>query len=192
MNIGVFGGTFDPPHNGHLIVAEYVHHRLMLERILFVPNWIPPHKKDRATAGAEHRLAMLKSAIEGRAGFEVSEIEIARGGVSYTVDTLSDLHRMLPGCQLSLLIGADNYVEFDAWKEPERVQSLAQVVVMTRPGIPVDVPANRPGAIRIEVPEVRISSSEIRNMVKMGKSIRSLVPEGVAEYIYSHHLYGWQ
>jgi nicotinate-nucleotide adenylyltransferase len=189
LNIGVFGGTFDPPHNGHLIVAEYVRYHLSLEKVLFVPSWISPHKKDRTTAGAEHRLAMLTVAIEGITGFDVSEIEIARGGVSYTVDTLSDFHKMLPECHLSLLVGADNYAEFDTWKEPERVRSLAQLVVMTRPESASEVLPTSPEVCWIEVPEIRISSSDIRNRAMGGKSIRYLVPDRVAEYIESHHLY---
>lgn len=189
MNIGIFGGTFDPVHWGHLIVGGYVRNALALEKVVFVPSMISPHKQERAAAQAEDRLAMLRLAVKGLDGFEVSDIEIARGGVSYTVETLSEFHKISPGCHLSLLIGADNYVEFDTWKEPEKVRSLAQLVVMTRPGTSAEVSPTGPGVVWIEVPEIRISSSDIRSLTKGGKSIRYLVANRVAEYIYSRHLY---
>lgn len=189
MNIGIFGGTFDPVHWGHLIVGGYVRNALGLEKVVFVPSMISPHKQERPAAGAEDRLAMLRLAVKGLEGFEVSDVEIARGGVSYTVETLSEFHKISPECHLSLLIGADNFIEFDTWKEPEKVRSLAQLVVMSRPGTSAEVSLADHGVLRIKVPEIRISSSNIRALTREGKSIRYLVTDRVAEYIYSHHLY---
>ena len=189
VNIGVFGGTFDPVHWGHLIIGGYVRHALALEKIVFVPSMISPHKQEQTAAAGEERLAMLRLAVRGEAGFEVSDMEIVRGGVSYTVDTLSQFHKISPGCHLSLLIGADNYAEFGTWKEPERVRSLARLVVMTRPGSRVDSFAATGEEVRIRVPEIAVSSSDIRRRAKGGETIRYLVPDRVAEYIRSHHLY---
>jgi nicotinate-nucleotide adenylyltransferase len=189
VNIGVFGGTFDPVHWGHLIIGGYVRHALALEKIVFVPSMISPHKQEQTAAAGEERLAMLRLAVRGEAGFEVSDMEIVRGGVSYTVDTLSQFHKISPGCHLSLLIGADNYAEFGTWKEPERVRSLARLVVMTRPGSRVDSFAAYGEEVRIRVPEIAVSSSDIRRRAKGGETIRYLVPDRVAEYIRSHHLY---
>jgi len=189
VNIGVFGGTFDPVHWGHLIIGGYVRNALALEKVVFVPSMISPHKQERGATQAEDRLAMLHLAVKGVEGFQVSDMEIARGGVSYTVDTLSEFHKISPGCHLSLLIGADNFVEFGTWKEPERVRLLARLVVMSRPGTRTeDVSADR-DVLRIEVPEIRISSSDIRRLTCQGKSIRYLAPDGVVGYIHSHHLY---
>ena len=187
MNIGIFGGTFDPVHWGHLIIAGYVRDALALDKVVFVPSMVSPHKQERGAAQAEDRLSMLRLAIEGAEGFEVSHLEISRGGVSFTVDTLSEFHKISPGCHLSLLLGADNYVDFGTWKEPEKIRSLARLVVMTRPGTPTA--GLKDGGEMIRVPEIRISSSYIRARVAEGKSIRYLVPDRVAGYIRSHHLY---
>ena len=187
MNIGIFGGTFDPVHWGHLIIGGYVRDALALDKVVFVPSMVSPHKQERGAAEPADRLAMLKMAVEGADGFEVSDIEISRGGVSFTVDTLSEFHKLSPGCHLSLLIGADNCAEFSSWRDPERIRSLARLVVMTRPGTPMEG-APEGGEI-IRVPEIRISSSDIRVRVAEGRSIRYLVPDRVAGYIQSHHLY---
>jgi nicotinate-nucleotide adenylyltransferase len=187
MNIGIFGGTFDPVHWGHLIIAGYVRDALALDKVVFVPSMVSPHKQERGAAQPEDRMAMLRLAVEGAEGFEASDIEISRGGVSYTVETLSEFHKISPGCHLSLLLGADNYVEFSSWREPEKILSLARLVVMTRPGTLMEgLPA---GGEVVRVPEIRISSSDIRARVGEGRSIRFLVPDRVAVYIQSHHLY---
>ena len=189
MNIGVFGGTFDPPHNGHLIIGGYVRQVLALEKVVFVPSLISPHKQERAAAPGEERLAMLRLAVEGMEGFEVSDMEIARGGVSYTVETLGEFHKMQPGCNLSLIIGSDNYREFDSWKDPGKILSLAHLVVMSRPGAEPLEPGDNLRLQSIAVPEIRISSTDIRERIRRGVSIRFLVPEKVEEYIISNGLY---
>ncbi len=189
MKLGVFGGTFDPPHHGHLIVAEYVRYRLGLDRIVFVPSWISPHKQERRAADGSHRLAMLRLAVSGSPELEVSDIEVRRGGVSYTVDTLKDLSSETHA-GLNLLIGADNYVDFRTWHEPEQILSLARLVVMSRPGSPFPPDQSLPsGIIRIEVPEITIRATRIRSLAGETRSIRYLVPPPVEKYILENHLY---
>jgi nicotinate-nucleotide adenylyltransferase len=189
MKIGVFGGTFDPPHNGHLIVAGYIRGKLGLDRIVFVPSWISPHKRSKNVADPAHRLAMLQVAIEERHGFEVSDIEVKRGGVSYTVDTLRSLADTTRA-DLFLLIGADNFVEFWTWHDPEGILSLARLVVMTRPGASLSPDATLPvGGVLVAVPEIGVSSTEIRSRIGEGRSVRHLLPERVESYIRRHDLY---
>jgi nicotinate-nucleotide adenylyltransferase len=188
VKVGIFGGTFDPPHHGHLIVAEFVRHLLGLKRVLFVPSWISPHKMEKEAVGANHRLAMVELAIKGSPGLEVLDAEVARGGVSYTVDTLAQVKKAEPDADLFLLIGEDNWGEFSTWREPERILTMAKVVVMTRPGASQMETSGRE-AVHIAVPAIDISSTQIREMVRGGRSIRYLVPEAVEEYIRAHRLY---
>jgi nicotinate-nucleotide adenylyltransferase len=191
MNIGIFGGTFDPPHIGHLIVADDVRHALKLDRILFVPASRPPHKRDRKMSPGELRLKLVQRAVAGSPRFRVSDLEITRGGVSYTVDTLEELHRRHPHDALFLLVGMDNLLTFHTWKSPERIIELAKIVAMTRPGFSVSrVPkALARRTIVCPVPEIGVSSSDIRRRVRTGKPFRHLVPEPVYEYIVLHRMY---
>ena len=187
MNIGVFGGTFDPPHIAHLVVAEHVREALCLDRILFVPSATPPHKRGRPITPSLHRLNMLRLAVERNPLFDVLPYEVEKGGVSFTVDTLAELKRPAPGDGLFLLIGMDNYRDFDTWREPERILSMATVVVMTRPGFVLDKGAFA-GDKRI-IRAMDISSTGIRERLRDGASVQSLIPERVAEYIGEHDLY---
>lgn len=191
MNIGVLGGTFNPPHIGHLIVAEHVRTELTLNRILFIPAAIPPHKVNDGIIGAHHRVQMLRLATQGNPNFDVSEIEIARGGVSYTADTLQQLKVEHPSDQFFLLIGMDNLLEFHTWRSPETILELATVVVMTRPGFaPHDVPAPmRENVVICPVPEIAVASRQIRKRLAEGKSVRYLVTDSVHEYITRFELY---
>ena len=191
MNIGIFGGTFNPPHLGHLIIAEHVRERLGLAKVVFVPSAIPPHKQELEILDAHHRMEMLQFAVEGNSSFEISDVEVRRGGISFTVDTLEEFKKRFPGEELYLLIGMDNFAEFQEWRSPERILSLAALVVMTRPNTDLThVEANDREQIRMcVVPEIAISSSDIRRRVKEGKSIRYLVPAPVEAYIIRHHLY---
>ena len=191
MEIGIFGGTFDPPHNGHLIVAEHLREALGLDSVVFIPTCISPHKQEVPLTPPRARLAMVRRAIKGNAHFEASNIEVRRGGVSYTVDTLRELHRKNPDARLHLLIGMDNVREFSTWKEPESIFGLSRVVVMTRPGFERDNDVSPfIGRMSVcEVPEIDIASRDIRKWVKEGKSIRYLVPAAVRSYILSHDLY---
>ncbi|HCV44317.1 MAG TPA: nicotinate (nicotinamide) nucleotide adenylyltransferase, partial [Bacteroidetes bacterium] len=131
MNIGIFGGTFNPPHCGHLIVAERVREEFGLAKVLFVPSSVSPHKQNLALVDPAHRLEMVQLAVLGQQNFESSSTEIVRGGVSYTIDTLEQLRRVYPGATLHLLVGMDNLGEFATWKSPERIANLSKVVVMT-------------------------------------------------------------
>jgi len=191
LNLGILGGTFNPPHNGHLIVAECVRERLGLERILFVPSEISPHKQHADPVSSRDRLEMVKLAIRGNSAFGFSDVEITRGGVSYTVETLQDLESIHPLARFYLLIGMDNLAEFHSWKDPGRLLELAEVIVMSRPEFTmtgVD-PSIKGRVTMCEVPDIGISSREIRRRVKEGKSIRYLVPETVEVYIRAHRLY---
>ncbi len=191
MNVAVYGGTFNPPHCGHLIVAESVRETLRLERILFVPTSTPPHKGAQALAPASHRMAMTSLATAGNEGFQASDLEVARGGLSYTIDTLRAVAARHPGSRLKLLIGADNIFDFEGWKSPSDILDIADLVVMSRPGY--DLQHSRSGvlphATLVTVPQIGISGTDIRRRVKFRQSIRYLVPPAVEEYIRRHGLY---
>ena len=191
MNIGILGGTFNPPHIGHLIVAEYVRESLSLDKVLFVPSAISPHKQHLEVVSAHHRVAMLRCAIEGNGYFSVSEIETRRGGISFTIDTLKGVKEEYRNDKLFLLIGMDNLVEFHSWKTPERILEMATLVVMTRPEVGDASPEIMlDGRARVcAVPEIAISSREIRTRVKEGRSIRYMVPPPIEDYIISNSLY---
>lgn len=191
MNIGVFGGTFNPPHIGHLIVAERVREEYQLDKILFIPSATSPHKQHIEIVDPAFRMEMVRLAVLEEPLFEASDIEIARGGVSYTVDTLTQLKAQHPTATLWLLIGMDNAPDFATWKSPEKIIELARVVIMTRPGVqPHSIPEQlQDRFIRCTVPEIGVSSSEIRERVKVGKSIRYLVPKAVESYIRYRRLY---
>jgi len=191
MKLGIFGGTFDPVHHGHLIVAEAVRESVGLDRILFVPTLISPHKQDADATPATQRLAMLREAVKPNPFFEVLDIEIERGGVSYTVDTLRALGQSNPGDALYLLIGADNLREFGTWREPSEILKLGTLVVMDRPGFPAggEEPVLPARTIRCRVPAIDISGTEIRRRVKEGLPISFLVPPPVARFIGRHRLY---
>lgn len=191
MRLGIFGGTFNPPHLGHLIIAEAVRDQLRYDRILFVPSANPPNKIEVTVAPAKDRLAMTQLAIQGNTNFEISDIEAQRGGVSYTVETVRQLSKLYPQATLGLLIGADNFLEFQTWRSPEDILGYAELVVMTRPGF-----SDRQAQSKFEklstfvnVPQIGISGTEIRRKVKMGRSIRYLVPKSVEEYIAHSGLY---
>jgi nicotinate-nucleotide adenylyltransferase len=191
MKIGVFGGTFNPPHIGHLIVVESVRDQLQLDRVLFIPSSSPPNKLDHTVAPARHRLEMTRLAIDGAPAFELSDIEARRGGVSYTVETLRELSTANPRAELCVLIGADNLAEFQTWKSPDDILSVAQLVAMARPGYEKQSGASKFDRLAtfVHVPQIGISSTEIRRRVKMGRSIRYLVPKNVEEYIGRTGLY---
>jgi nicotinate-nucleotide adenylyltransferase len=191
MKLGVFGGTFDPVHHGHLIVAESVRETVGLDRVVFIPTMISPHKADAAVTSAAHRLAMLREGVKSNPFFQVSDMEIERGGVSFTVDTLRLMAEGHRSDRLFLLIGADNLRDFRTWKDPSEIAKLARLVVMNRPGfasVPRD-PALPENVIQCPVPSIDISATEIRHRVAKGLTISYLVPPGVARYIGRHRLY---
>ena len=180
--IGVFGGTFDPVHVGHLAIANAALDELRLDRVYFVPARRSPLKHDGPIASPEDRLAMLNAAIADEARFRVSRVEVDREGPSFTVDTLESLRGE---GELFLILGSDAYADFDRWREPERIRELATVVLAARPGAP-----NAPAGMRmLDAPLMDISSRELRARAARGRSLRYLVPEAVLRYIEEHRLY---
>lgn len=200
MRLGIFGGSFDPIHYGHLILAEYCRENCDLDRVWFVPASISPHKQSRRPASDTARVEMLKLAIAGHHAFEVSRIELDRGGVSFSVDTLETIHAQQPSADLFFMMGADSLVDFAAWRSPQRICELAIPLVVARPGSgPPDleriapfVDDERLAAIRacqFIMPQIGLSSSEIRMRAAAGKSIRYQTPRAVEKYIETHNLY---
>ncbi len=197
MKLGILGGTFDPPHNGHLHIADAVQRALQLERILFIPAKQPPHKLDEPVSPLRTRVAMLKRAVQHHPRLEISMLEARRRGVSYTVDTLRELRReLVPHAEIFFIMGEDSLVNFPMWHQPQEIVKLCKLAVLQRPGYEVDLDALekqvngvKKRVVMIRAPEINISSSEIRERVRRGESIRELVPPSVADYIESHHLY---
>lgn len=183
--LGVFGGSFDPIHHGHLIVARAAMETLGLSRVLFVPARAQPLKQGHG-AGAEDRAAMVSAAIAGEPRFALEPMELARAGASYTVDTLRTLAARGPGEPLVLLLGADAAAEFPRWRAPDEIRRLARVVVMTRAGT---APSTPDGLEQVQVPAVEISATAIRARVRAGLSIRWFVPDAVATMIAARGLY---
>jgi len=198
MNIGVLGGTFDPIHNGHLLMAEEVRARLNLTVVLFVPAGQPWLKVDSPISAAEHRAQMVRLAIAGKPYFKLSTMEIERAGPTYTVDTIAELRAQLgEGDELFFIMGRDNLSELPQWKEPSRLVEMCYLVTVPRPGSPSPdlkaLEAVLPGlsqrVMLMEKPKVDISASVIRDCVVRGLSIDHLVPQPVSKYIREHGLY---
>lgn len=185
--IGLFGGSFDPVHHGHLIVAQVAAERLDLESLRFLPAREQPFKRGRHRASPEHRATMLSLAVSNAPGFAVERIELDRAGPSYTVHTLEELHRREPQSEFLLLLGADAATELPAWHEAGRIPELARVAVFARPGS--KVPTSPLISEVIEVPAIDISATEVRRRIFQGRSVRYWVPDAVAEYIARHRLY---
>jgi nicotinate-nucleotide adenylyltransferase len=189
--LGIFGGTFDPIHVGHLIVAEMARSMLPLDRIVFVPARIPPHKGS-GPADPDHRLRMTQLACHDNPAFEVSDLELRRDGPSYTVETLRDLRERNPdGTELYLLMGADSARDLESWKDHRVLLEEATVVVLTRAGVrSSDLPERVSRcATLLPTPVIEISSSDIRRRVRDGGSIRYLVTDPVESYVRSERLY---
>jgi nicotinate-nucleotide adenylyltransferase len=186
-SIGLFGGSFDPVHLGHLIVARVAQETLGLDELRFLPAREQPFKRGRHAAPAGDRAVMLELAIAGSPGFGLERAELDRPAPSYTVDTLEALRAREPAARLTLLLGADAAAELSAWHRAADLPNLARIVVFGRPGNPV--PASPLIAGTIEVPAVDISATEIRRRVRAGLPVRYWVPDAVAEYIVRHRLY---
>jgi nicotinate-nucleotide adenylyltransferase len=193
MRIGIYGGTFDPVHLGHLIVAEQARVELELQRVFFVLTPTPPHKATAAISPATQRLAMLKLAVQDHPQFEISTVELERPGVSYTVETLRHFRAQpeLARAELFLIIGADSLLELQNWREPQAIISLAKLAVYPRPGL--DVRQTAAPFLRaahfLNGPQVEISATAVRQRCSRGRSIRYLVPDAVRNYIFANHLY---
>jgi nicotinate-nucleotide adenylyltransferase len=202
--VGIFGGTFDPPHIGHLILACEARAQLGLTRLLWVLTPVPPHKLDQSITPLEHRLAMLQHAIAGNAEFELSQVEMDRPGPHYALDTVELLARENPGAGTVYLMGSDSLRDLPAWHRPaELVAACRHLGVMRRPGDAVDLPALEailPGITAkvrfVEAPQVDISSSDIRARAAAGRPFRYFLPPAVYDYILEHNLYrvagGWR
>ena len=190
MKLGIFGGTFNPIHWGHLLIAEAAAEALELDRIIFIPCATPPHKQPRVLADARHRLRMVKLAIQGNPRFGCSDIEIRRGGPSYSVETLRQLRHAMPHARFYFLIGADSLRELPKWREAPALARLCEFICVARPG--KRKPRTRLRGLRVqELPghPADISSSDIRVRLARGASVRYLVPEVVRRYIEKKRLY---
>ncbi len=197
MRVGILGGTFNPPHLGHLICAQEAYLQLKLDRVTLIPARIPPHKPVDDEPGPEHRLELCRVAVRHDVRFDVSDVEITREGSSYTVDTLELLHSREPESELFLIVGGDIAAGLPSWREPERVLSLATLAVAGRRGTSraeVDEAlSGLPGGERAEffqMPTISISSTVLRGRVRDDQPIRYYVPDAVVSYIDDHRLYG--
>jgi nicotinate-nucleotide adenylyltransferase len=204
VRIGLFGGSFDPVHVGHLLAAECCREQAGLDRVLFVPAAIQPHKQHRQLASGQHRLEMLALATGGNDAFAVSADEIDRGGVSYTVETLERLRAHHRGDELLLILGPDAFLGLPTWRDPRRIVELAGIVVVERESLDDLTAAASGGPLesllgrerldrvigeRVSLPAIGIRASDLRSAVAAGKSIRYRTPRAVEQYIAAHGLY---
>jgi nicotinate-nucleotide adenylyltransferase len=191
MRLGLYGGTFDPIHLGHLILAEACREACSLDRVWFVVAGAPPHKPGGRT-DVKHRLEMVHLAIAGNPAFEVSEVETLRPGPHYSVETLETIALERPDDDLFFLIGADSLVDLPQWRSPDRILTLASLVVANRPGFepsPIDLPPEARPIHRVTIPPIGIASHEIRRRRLEGRSIRYQIPRAVEAYMDAHGLY---
>ena len=193
MKTCIFGGTFDPPHIGHLLVAQTVFESEHFERLIFVPANISPTKKNGDSSSPKTRLKMLEMSLINNTNFEISDIEIKREGVSYTVDTLEEFVNSLnlDKKDLFFLMGSDTLRSFHTWKDPEKIMELCNIIVAIRPGFtPSDIPQWILDNVRFaNIPRFEVSSTNIRARWREGKTIRYMVPKEVWEYINENELY---
>jgi nicotinate-nucleotide adenylyltransferase len=186
--IGVMGGTFDPIHNGHLVAASEVAQQLQLDEVVFVPTGLPYQKAEASSA--EHRYLMTVIATAANPQFTVSRVDIDRGGPTYTIDTLRDLHAERPDAELFFISGADAIAQILDWKDVAELWSLAHFVAVSRPGHPLSISGLPESDVSLlEVPALAISSTDCRERVGRGFPVWYLVPDGVVQYIFKHHLY---
>lgn len=199
MKIGIMGGTFNPIHHGHLILSEYIRIEANLDKIVFIPTGLPPHKYDVDVLDGETRLKMVELAIEDNPYFICSDIEVMRTKkTTYTIDTLIELKDIYHDCQLYMIIGADTLLSLYTWKDCSKVLSLINFIVADRLGLNTDDVLNEierlnnlfgANIINIDSPVIDISSTSIRDRVKNGLSIKYLVPELIEEYVLKNNLY---
>ncbi len=189
--IGILGGTFDPIHIGHLVLAEQVKEKLKLNQVIFIPCFSPPHKRGRKLSPAKDRFQMTRLALEDNPSFSVSDIELKRRGLSYTIDTLRQLKNLYPDSDIYFLTGSDVLNEIYTWKDPEKIYKLVKVVIAKRPGFDEFDSENHfaKRSLIVRITGVDVSSSQIREKVKKGQSIKYLVPFKVEEYIKKRKLY---
>jgi nicotinate-nucleotide adenylyltransferase len=195
--VGILGGTFNPPHLGHLVCAQEAYRELELERVILIPASIPPHKPVEDEPGAEHRLELCRLAVQDDERFEVADLELRRDGPSYTVDTLEVLKSEAPNTELFLILGGDIAAGLPSWHRVQRVLELATPAIAKRRGTARTAVEEALGAVPggdqarfFEMPRMGVSSTMIRRRVAAGQPIRYLVPDRVVEYIQRHDLYG--
>jgi nicotinate-nucleotide adenylyltransferase len=195
--VGILGGTFNPPHLGHLVCAQEAYRELDLERVILIPASIPPHKPVEDEPGAEHRLELCRLAVQDDERFEVADLELRRDGPSYTVDTLEMLKEEAPNTELFLILGGDIAAGLPSWHRVQRVLELATPAIAKRRGTARTAVEEALGAVPggdrarfFEMPRMGVSSTMIRRRVAAGQPIRYLVPDRVVDYIQRHHLYG--
>ena len=187
--IGLFGGTFDPVHLGHLITAEDILKDLKLDKVIFIPAGRPPHKEASAVTDAKHRLKMLKLAVAAYPGFELSDYELKKKAKCYTIDTVRYFKsRMQKGDKLYFIAGSDIVGQIESWKDWQKLIKEVHLIIMARPGFKAGKKASRFGTL-VEVQNIDISSSSIRKMIKKGLPVTYMIPEAVEKYIYEHKLY---
>jgi nicotinate-nucleotide adenylyltransferase len=194
---GILGGTFDPPHYGHLVIAEQVHEALQLAGVLFTPAAQPPHKADRPISAADHRLAMVGLAIAGNPHFSLLRAEIDRGGTSYSVETLERLTAQRPGDRFVFIVSTEAARQLSTWREPRRLLQLCEIAVVPRAGYPpleADWASSafaglEQRVLSVDTSPVGHSASDIRARAALGRSIRYLVPPAVEDYILRYGLY---
>lgn len=192
MKTGIFGGTFNPVHCGHLINCEFIRSVTGLDRVIFVPAGTPVHKPDLNLASAEDRYNMISLAIENNFGFSLSRIEIDRNTESYTIYTLDSFRKTYPQDELFLIIGSDSFNELDTWKDYEKIIKSVSLIVMTRPGdvsLREDLLEAADQCIVTKNPLIELSSSDIREQVRRGMSVRYQLPDSVNNYILRKRLY---
>jgi nicotinate-nucleotide adenylyltransferase len=200
MRVGVYGGTFDPVHIGHLILAEHAREQAQLDEVWFVPAFRPPQKEEQAVTRFDQRVEMLALAIAGNPAFRINELEKERTGPSYTVETLAELRRRHPGTTFLLVLGGDSLLDLPFWRDPQGIVAQAGLVVMARPGVhlldavqlrqQLRLPAGSPlELIELEAPQIDIASRYLRRRAAQGHSIRYCVPRAVEVYIHEKGLY---
>lgn len=197
MNIGLFGGTFDPVHLGHLILAEIVRDECGLDELWFLPARVPPHKPSREISSAKARTAMLELAISGHAGFRLCDLELRREGPSFTIDTLRQLRKERSEHEFFLLMGADSLADLPNWKDPQEILQLARIIAVNRGETLPDLSCTlgHLGDVAeeriqlVSIPAVAISATDLRERQRQGKSIRYQVPRSVELYIQHQGLY---
>jgi nicotinate-nucleotide adenylyltransferase len=200
MRLGLFGGSFNPVHYGHLLLAECCREALHLDEVWLIPAAVPPHKQGRDIASGKQRLEMLELALAGHEQLRAAPLEIDRGGVSYTVQTLAEVHAAHPSAQLFLLMGADSLRDLPSWREPERICDLSLPAVVRRGGSPPPdfsvlapiISEERLAMVRaaqVQMPLIELSSTDLRQRVAAGKSLRFRTPRAVEKYIETHGLY---
>ncbi len=193
MSICLYGGTFDPPHLGHLAIAEYIRDNLNIETVIFIPAYIAPHKIKYSVSSVEDRLKMLQLTISDHSGLQISKVEIQRKGVSYSIDTIRQIKEEMDirSKDMYFLIGADSLLEFHTWRDPDKILVESSVLVAGRPGFDIrEISEEFRNKIQmVSAPLIDISATMIRRRIREGKSIRSLVPALVEDYILRKGLY---